>query len=153
MNNYAESKKKIEKVRDWYGEFVFRGGISHLMDVGIRHLTKENVEKTCKEIMASDDTGRFMTNEFECEIVKAAYELAQIPHIDLLVYIQREVDYDVFDGGISYSRAIKLLKDCVLGIEMQCNTDEETLDKLENMEFEDDEIRSLGFEYLIAEEE
>ena len=153
MNNYAESKKKIEKVRDWYGEFVFRGGISHLMDVGIRHLTKENVEKTCKEIMASDDTGRFMTNEFECEIVKAAYELAQIPHIDLLVYIQREVDYDVFDGGISYSRAIKLLKDCVLGIEMQCDSDEETLDKLENMEFEDDEIKALGFEYLIEEEE
>jgi hypothetical protein len=119
------------------------------MDVGIRHLTKELVEETCAEIMKQDDTNRIMTNDFECDILRAAYELAQIPHIDLLVYIQREVDYDVFDGGISYSRAIKLLKDCVLGIEMQCNTDEETLDKLENMEFEDDEIRTLGFEYLL----
>ena len=148
MNNYKESKKKIEKIRDDYRELAFRAGISHLMDVGIRHLTKESVEKTCAEIM-KDDTNRIMTNDFECDIVRVAYELAQIPHIDLLVYIQREVDYDVFDGGISYRRAIRLLKDCVLGIEMQSDSDEETLDKLENMEFEDDEIRALGFEYLL----
>ena len=32
---------------------------------------------------------------------------------------------------------------------MQCDNDEEVLDKLENMEFEDDEIRALGFEYLL----
>lgn len=153
MNNYAESKKKIEKIRDNYRELAFRAGISHLMDVGIRHLTKELVEEICDEIMKQDDTNRIMTNDFECDILRVAYELAQIPHIDLLVYIQREVDYDVFDGGIGYSRAIKLLKDCVLGIEMQCNTDEETLDKLENMEFEDDDIRALGFEYLLEEEE
>ena len=149
MNNYKESKKRIEKIRDDYKELAFRAGISHLMDVGIRHLTKESVEKTCAKIMKQDDTNRIMTNDFECDIVRVAYELAQIPHIDLLVYIQREVDYDVFDGGISYSRAIRLLKDCVLGIEMQCNNDEETLDKLENMEFENDEIRALGFEYLL----
>lgn len=149
MNNYAESKKRIEKIRGDYRELAFRAGISHLMDVGIRHLTKELVEETCAEIMKQDDTNRIMTNDFECDILRVAYELAQIPHIDLLVYIQREVEYDVFDGGISYSRAIRLLKDCVLGIEMQCNTDEETLDRLENMEFEDDEIRALGFEYLL----
>ena len=149
MNNYKESKKRIEKIRDDYRELAFRAGISHLMDVGIRHLTKEFVEETCTEIMKQDNTNRIMTNDFECDIVRVAYELAQIPHIDLLVYIQREVDYDVFDDGISYSRAIRLLKDCVLGIEMQSDSDEETLDKLENMEFEDDEIRALGFEYLL----
>ena len=149
MNNYKESKKRIEKIRGDYRELAFRAGISHLMDVGIRHLTKELVEETCAEIMKQDDTNRIMTNDFECDILRVAYELAQIPHIDLLVYIQREVDYDVFDGAISYSRAIRLLKDCVLGIEMQCNTDEETLDKLENMEFEDEEIKALGFEYLL----
>ena len=149
MNNYAESKKRIDKIRDDYHEWAFRAGISHLMDVGIRHLTKELVEETCNKIMQEDDTNHIMTNDFKCDILRVAYELAQIPHIDLLVYIQREVDYDVFDGGISYRRAIKLLKDCVFGIEMQCNTDEETLDKLENMEFEDDEIRALGFEYLL----
>ena len=152
MNNYKESKKKIDKIRGDYRELAFRTGISHLMDVGIRHLTKELVEETCEKIMKDDDTNHIMTNDFKCDILRVAYELAQIPHIDLLVYIQREVDYDVFDGGISYSRAIRLLKDCVLGIEMQCDSDEETLDKLENMEFEDDDIRALGFEYLMEEE-
>lgn len=149
MNNYAESKKKIEKVRDWYGEFVFRGGISHLMDVGIRHLTKENVEETCKEIMASDDTGRFMTNEFECEIVRAAYELAQVPHIDLLVYIQREVVYDVFDGIPSYYRIIHLLKGCMNFLDEDSSGTVETLDVFDYIGFNDDEIEALGCGYLL----
>lgn len=153
MNNYKESKKKIEKIRGDYREMAFRAGISHLMDVGIRHLTKDLVDETCEKIMKEDDTNHIMTNDFKCDILRAAYELAQIPHIDLLVYIQREVDYDVFDGGISYSRAIRLLKDCVLGIEMQSDSDEETLDKLENMEFEEDDLRALGFEYLLEDEE
>ena len=153
MNNYAESKKKIEKIRDDYREIIFRASISHLMDVGIRHLTKELVDETCKKIMGEDDTNHIMTNDFKCDVLRAAYELAQISHIDLLVYIQREVEYDVFDGGISYSRAIRLLKDCVLGIEMQSDSDEETLDKLENMEFEEDDLRALGFEYLLEDEE
>ena len=50
MNNYKENKKKIEKIRDNYRELAFRTGISYLMDVGIRHLTKELVEETCKEL-------------------------------------------------------------------------------------------------------
>lgn len=153
MNNYKESKKKIEKIRDDYREMAFRAGISHLMDVGIRHLAKNLVEETCEKIMQEDDTNHIMTNDFKCDILRVAYELAQIPHIDLLVYIQREVNYDVFDGGISYGRAINLLKDCVHGIEMQCDSDEETLDKLENMEFEEDDLIALGFEYLLEDED
>ena len=154
MNNYAENKKKIEATRNWYGEFVFRGAISHLMDVGIRHLTKENVEATCKEIMASDDTRCFMTNEFQCEIVQAAYELAQIPHIDLLVYIQREVWYDVFDDMPSYDRAIRLLNKCmdqIEGDEMYNHT--EVFDTFHSIGFTDEELIKFGFEYLLNNEE
>ena len=154
MNNYAENKKKIEATRNWYGEFVFRGAISHLMDVGIRHLTKENVEETCKEIMASDDTGCFMTNEFQCEIVRAAYDLAQVSHTDLLAYIQREMVYDVFDGVSSYQRAIDLLKRCMDQIEGDEDWDNtNTLKVFESIGFEDDELEALGFEYLIPTEE
>lgn len=124
------------------------------MDVGIRHLTKENVEMTCKEIMKSDDTGRFMTNEFECEIVKAAYDLAQVPHIDLLVYIQREVVYDIFDGTLNYQRAINLLKNCMSQIEANEFGDyTETHTIFANLGFDDDEIENLGFEYLIPDNE
>ena len=154
MSNYTENKKKIEAIRDKYGEFVFRGGISHLIDVGIRHLTKEAVEETCKEIMQSDDTRQFMSNEFKCELVKAAYELAQISHIDLLVYIQREVEYDVSDGAIGYNRTTNLLKYCMAEIEQNhdCNN-EEVLDVFESIGFDDDELEVLGFKYLLEESE
>ena len=154
MSNYAEIKKKIDKIRDWYGEFVFRGGISHLMDVGSRHLTKESVEETCKEIMQEDDTKQFMTNEFKCEIIKVAYELAQISQTDLIVYIQREMVYDIFDGVNSYQRAIDLLKGCMEQIEADENYDNiETLGVFESIGFDDDELEVLGFKYLIKEDE
>lgn len=146
MNNYAESKQKIESIRNKCGEIMFRMAISHLMDVGIRHLTKENVEETCKEIMQHDDSKAFMTNEFSCNIVRMAYELAQVPHTDLLVYIQREVVYDVFDGGMSYERIMRLLKNCLDWIEEEHL---ETLDTFEYLGLEDDEIEALGFAYLL----
>ena len=153
MSNYAESKKKIEAVRDWYGEFVFRGAISHLMDVGSRHLTKENVEETCQQIMESDDTRQFITNEFKCEIVKAAYELAQISQTDLIVYIQREMVYDIFDGMPSYERAIALLKKCMYEIEQYENCENKLLyQSLEQIGFNDDEIEKFGFDYLLNED-
>ena len=45
---YSESKRKLDKIRS-YDEMMFRMAISHLMDVGIRHLDNENIERTCKE--------------------------------------------------------------------------------------------------------
>ena len=152
MSKYVESKKEIEAIRNKYGEMMFRMAISHLMDVGIRHLTKENVENTCKEIMASDDSGRFMSNEFECEIVQTAYKLAQISHIDLLVYIQREVAYDVLDGMPSYERAIELLKRCMGHIEAFEDDNAITLEVFEELGFDDDDLSAFGFEYLINED-
>lgn len=146
MNNYAESKKKIESIRNKCGEIMFRMAISHLMDVGIRHLTEENVEETCKEIMQKDDSKAFMTNEFSCGLVRMAYELAQVPHTDLLVYIQREVVYDVFDGGLSYERAVQLLKKCLDWIE-EDNLD--TLDTFKYLGLDEDEIEGVGYGYLL----
>lgn len=152
MNNYAESKKKIESVRNKCGEIMFRMAISHLMDVGIRHLTEENVEETCKEIMQHDDSKAFMTNEFSCNLVRMAYELAQVPHTDLLVYIQREVVYDVFDGGMSYERAIEMLKKCMSWIVNGVPYGSPYID-LTDLGFDDDELENMGYKYLINEEE
>lgn len=150
MNNYAESKKQIEAIRNKVGEMIFRMGISHLMDVGIRHLTKESVEDTCKKIMQKDDSKAFMTNEFECHLVRTAYELAQISHTDLIVYIQREVVYDIFDGMPSYERAIDLLKKCMYDIEERENCENKLLyQSLEQIGFDDYEMEKLGFGYLL----
>ena len=150
MNTYVESKKQIEAIRNKCGEPMFRMAISHLMDVGIRHLIKELVEETCEKMMQEDDSKAFMTNEFKCGLVRAAYELAQVPHIDLLVYIQREVSYDVFDGMPSYERAIQLLRGCMDNIEQwnDCRN-ELTLGEFEDIGFEDDEMEQFGFGYLL----
>lgn len=93
---YVESKQKIDEIRK-YDESMFRMAISHLMDVGIRHLDECCVETACKAINEKDDSNAFMTNSFMCDIVRTAGELAKIDHIHLLVYIQREVFYGVAD--------------------------------------------------------
>lgn len=94
---YLESKKALDKIRS-YDEMMFRMAISHLMDVGIRHLDEENIKGTCEAIQKEDDRKAFMTNNYKCDLVKMAGELAKIDHIHLLVYIQREVEYDVGDS-------------------------------------------------------
>ena len=90
-------EQNINNLRRDYGEMIFRMAISHLMDVGMRNLTPELVNEAKDEIMKQDDRKMFVTNEVLCDIVECAGELAKINEIDLLVYIGRNVEYDV-DG-------------------------------------------------------
>ena len=91
---YTETKKQIHAIRN-KNEIVFRMAISHLMDVGIRHLTEENITETCAAIMKQDDSCAIISHAYQCKIVQTAGELAKLDHIHLLVYISREVVYDV----------------------------------------------------------
>ena len=91
---YLESKKKIDEIRR-YDEMMFRMAISHLIDVGIRHLDDENINRTCEEIQKEDDRKSFMTNNYKCDLIRMAGELAKIEHIHLLIYIQKEITYDI----------------------------------------------------------
>ena len=90
-------EQNINNIRIDYGEMIFRMSISHLMDVGMRNLTHELVNEAKGEIMKQDDHKMFITNEALCDVVECAGELAKINSIDLLVYIGRNVEYDV-DG-------------------------------------------------------
>ena len=45
--------------------------------------------------MKQDDSHSFMTNEFQCEIVRTAAEIAKIEHTIVLAYIAKNVKYDV----------------------------------------------------------
>lgn len=90
-------EQNINNIRRDYGEIIFRMSISHLMDVGMRNLTPELVNEAKDEIMKQDDHKAFVTNEVLCNVVECAGELAKINSIDLLVYIGRNVEYDV-DG-------------------------------------------------------
>ena len=88
-------EKNINNLRKDYGEMIFRMSISHLMDVGMRNLTPELVNEAKDEIMKQDDSKAFVTNEFLCDVVECAGELAKINTTYLLVYIGRNVEYDV----------------------------------------------------------
>lgn len=147
--SYAESKKILDKIRG-KDELMFRMAISHLMDVGIRHLTEENIISTCDSIVKRDDSKAFMTNEYMCDLVVMAGDIAKVPHTDLLVYIQREIEYDVFDGVMTYSRAMKVLRKCLDWIE---DDNLDTLDTFECLGLEDEEIESLGYGYLLNTKE
>ena len=88
-----EYEKCIDTIRNRYGEYVFRCGISHLMDVGIRHLTPKDVAESCEIILEQDDNHSPFDNEMLCGIIRCAGDLAEIPHIELLCYIQQYVFY------------------------------------------------------------
>ena len=47
--NYNETEKFLDEIRN-KDEMMFRMAVSHLMDVGIRHLTPDNVEHTCATV-------------------------------------------------------------------------------------------------------
>lgn len=90
-------EQNINNIRRDYGEMTFRMAISHLMDVGMRSLAPELVNEVKDEIMKQDDSKMLITNKALCDIIECAGELAKINAIDLLVYIGRNVEYDV-DG-------------------------------------------------------
>ena len=94
---FKTAEQNINKLRRDYGEITFRMAISHLMDVGIRNLTPELVNEAKDEIMKKDDSRMFVTNDLLCDVVECAGELAKIDATYLLVYIGRNVEYDV-DG-------------------------------------------------------
>ena len=150
--NYTETKQKLNELRR-KDELLFRMAISHLMDVGIRHLTEENIEETCADIMKQDDSHAFMTNKYQCKLVRLAGELAKLDHIYLLNYISKEVYYDVGDNAISYDRAMEIIRDCLCYI-ADCfgsyRLDEEvTLGKFKNIGLHDKEIEYLGWGKLL----
>jgi hypothetical protein len=149
MSNYVENKKKIEEIRNDVGEALFRMAISHLMDVGIRHLDEAGMRLTCNAINKEDDTHSFMTNEFKCNIVKTAGELAKIEHLQLLNYISKEVFYDVGDSSLPYERMKILLCNFINSLDFNYSP----VDTLREIGFEDEELVELGFESLLDDEE
>ena len=150
--SFKESKTILDNIRAKNDESMFRMAISHLIDVGIRHLDETSCKHTCEEIMKRDDTHAFMTNNFMCEIVWLAHELSKVSHIDLLVYIQRYVCYDACDDYPSYGRAVSLLRSCVDW--MTCDQlQEDALSDLYGIGFSDDEITFVGMGNLLEKEE
>ena len=146
---YQESEAKLNYLRS-KNMLMFQMAISHLMDVGIRNLTPESIETTCAAIMQEDDRNHFMTNEFQCALIRLAGELAQIDHIHLLTYISRNIVYDVGDGKLSYDRLDELLRNCIERL-AEMTYDELRDEYIENCCFTDSDFEALGMEFIDEE--
>lgn len=151
MNNYNESRTAIHSLR-CKDEVLFRMAVSHLMDVGIRHLTEENINQTCEEIMKQDDSHSFMTNRFQCAIVRMAGELTKFDHTHLLTYISREVYYHV-DNSFGFQRAVEMITRLIDYIEFDAEDCHHLHEIMKECDIDDNELRVIGYDYMIPNEE
>lgn len=92
-----EKMKEIQAVENKYGLVLFRMGLTHLADVGVRHLDEENVKAALSQIERDGETAKeqgvvqVMTPEFQCNIVRCAAELAAFSIWTLFEYIKKHV--------------------------------------------------------------
>lgn len=77
----------IDKIRDCYGEPIFRCALAHLFNKGTDNFNEEVVNDTINEISKEDDTNQFMTNDFKIELIKCAFDLSKVEVWDILRYI------------------------------------------------------------------
>lgn len=159
--NYMESKKKLDAIRDKYGckgEVIFRTAIQYIVEHGQSTLSDEawqkhfvfNIDKRHDEAEAEGKI-LFITRDFEKAILECAFELAQIEPYDFLIYIQREIYLG--GDGISYQRAIELLRGCLDYCGNNTYEVMYTLEMAKEMGFDENEIEELGYGYMLNEEE
>lgn len=125
-------------------------GLYHLLDVGFRHLDDETVEETIAEINSEDDSGSFMSNETKIRIIRIAQKLAAFETSFLLVYVQRNMQFDVMDG-ISVQNLIEGFEKYVEMMTWDSCPSDIYADLSEQVELSDEEIKYIHFGYTIPE--
>lgn len=61
--------KTVKEIQRKYGEHVFRMAITHLFDVGVKHLKNADVEKICQEILETTPKNSILTPELSADIL------------------------------------------------------------------------------------
>jgi len=93
----SNKTQELRAVENKYGIVLFRMGLTHLADVGIRHLTDEYVSEAIRQINANEEKDKangvvnVMTAEFQCEIIRCAASLAKFSVWELFAYIKNHV--------------------------------------------------------------
>lgn len=165
--NYAESKKKLDAIRQEYncaGDLIFRTAIQNVVDYGKCTLLDKGWYKcTMDDIDTNHDhaeaNGKWlcMTREFEKAIVDCSVALCEVNTYDLLTYIQREVWLGGGEvGEPDYQRAMEIIRNS-LSYMAGCYgaytyDNEETLEKFRCI-MEDYEIEFFGWEELFEDED
>lgn len=155
--SYKESKKMLDKIRDDYGckgEIIFRNALQYVVQYGADNLVDDwNYTHILDDINERHDVAEaegkklWIARGFEIAILEYAKEIAKIPVMDMLQYVQKEVWLS--GEGIDYQRAIELLKKCINSYDANYSP----LDELRGIGFEDYEIEELGYGWLFEEEE
>lgn len=148
---YREAEKEIRKIRDKHGEIYFRMGLYHLFDVGVRHMGDETVEEAIYEINRENDAGHFMSNAAKIEIIRIAKQLAQFEMSHLLVFIQRNLSFDVMDG-IDMLNMVDRFSEYIDNKSWRQDSSDIYYDLSSVVGLSDTEITYLGFGYTIPEE-
>lgn len=158
--SYQTSKTMLNKIRDDYGckgEIIFRSALQYVVECGYRLLedsswVKIQLQHIDEKHNEAEKEGKilFIGRDFEKAIVECTAEIAKVPAMDLLQYVQKEVWLS--GEGMDYQRVVELLKSCVDWF--TDDTDNERIvENLNLLGFEDYEIEELGFGWLFEEEE
>ena len=157
MNNYANTKKELDRIRDEYGcqgEIIFRTALQYIVEHGQSTFNDNGfVDNQLVLIDVKHDKAEaegknlFITRKFERAFIECAREIAKVDTYNLLVYIQKEV-WLSHEGGIDYQRAVELLKNCMEWFADDCCGCAETLEKFELLDFDDSEIEAMGYAYM-----
>lgn len=163
---YAESKKKIDEIRQEYGckgEVLFRTALQNVIDYGkCTLLDKGWYQCTMDDIDTTHDNAEangkwlWMTREFEKAIVDCSVALCEIETYHLLMYIQKEIWLGGEIGEPDYQRAMEIIRNCLSYTADRygayCYTAEEVLNKFRDMELKDEEIEYFGWGFLLDAE-
>lgn len=162
MNTYANTKKELDRIRDKYGckgEVIFRTALQYVVEYGQNKFNNDEwVENQLVLIDGKHDEAEaegknlWIGREFEKALIECAREIAKVETYSMLVYIQKEV-WLSNEGGIDYQRAVELLKSCLGWLVDDCCTHKEIINRLELIDFEEEDFEALGYGYLLNEEE
>ena len=161
-NTYANTKKELDRIRNKYGckgEMIFRTALQYIIEYGQSQFNESGwVENQLTLIDAKHDMAEakgknlWIGREFERAIVECAREIAKVEAYSMLVYIQKEV-WLSNEGGIDYERAVRLLKNCLNWFADDGCGYATMLERLELLDFDDNEIEALGYGYLFGARE
>ena len=163
MNNYTESKKTLNKIRQEFGckgDIIFRTAMQYVVEYGQAMFEDEEwVKSQLERVDCKHDTAEaegkelWIGREFEKACIECAVKIASVDTYNLLIYIQKEMFWS-HDGGLNYARAIELLHSCINWfIDYDCCETKEMHKHLNDLDFEDEELEILGLGWLFDTEE
>ena len=151
----------LNKIRDDYGckgEVIFKTALQTLIQGGVDNFNSNLQYGTwLAEINDRHNKAElegkilFCTREFEIAILECAKEIAKVPIMDMLRYVQKEVWLS--GEGIDYQRMQHIATVSIDWITSNDIDSEAILDHLRMLDLTDDEIVEFGYEWVLDKEE